>query len=61
MKYICKERWHYSKACKSFYPGATYDLSDEEVKQFKGLGGSGGAMKYFAAVEPPKAPVPEKK
>jgi hypothetical protein len=65
MKYVCKERWHYSEACKSFYPERTYDLTDEDVKKFKALGPSGGAMKYFAAAEgpkePPKAPVPEKK
>jgi hypothetical protein len=51
MKYVCKERWHYSAECRSFYPGAVYDLSGEDVEKFKALKPPEGAMKYFTGVE----------
>jgi hypothetical protein len=54
MKYVCNERWHYSAECRSFYPGTVYDLSDEDVKQFKALDPPQGAMKYFTKAEAPK-------
>jgi hypothetical protein len=54
MKYVCKERWHYSAECRSFYPGTVYDLTGEDIEKFKALKPPEGAMKYFARAEVPE-------